>query len=150
MASAFQDYLNGLSQPGERPKPVALTTEILRRDGFGDDPWFSALLAELAGAPVGYLLYHFGYWPDRAARTLFVADLFVRVTARRQGVGQALMTDATRILRRRGGNLILWTVWNRNPVAAFYQRLGATLMNDERMMMWPETAWPSILNGDSI
>ena len=144
MASEFQDYLNGLSRLGEPPEPAALTTEALHRDGFGDDPWFKALLAEDAGAPVGYLLYHFGYWPDHAARTLMVADLFVRDAARGQGVGTALMTEATRILRRRGGKLILWTVWTRNPAAvAFYQSLGGTAEHDEVLMAWPDTAWPA-------
>jgi len=144
MANELQDYLNGLEEPGEPPEPAALTTDVLRRDGFGDDPWFNVLLAEDAGAPVGYLLYHFGYWPDHAARTLFVADLFVREATRGQGAGTALMTEATRILRRRGGKLILWTVWARNPAAvAFYQRLGITAAKDEMIMMWPDTAWPA-------
>ena len=141
MTGEFQDYLNTLDEPGE---PAALTTEALRRDGFGDNPWFSAILAEDAGTPTGYLLYHFGYWPDNAARTMVVADLFVRKAARGQGVGTALMAEATRILRQRGGNMIQWTVWNRNPAAlSFYRRLGATPAHDETLMMWPNTAWPA-------
>jgi len=70
--------------------------------------------------------------------------LFVRETARAQGVGKALMTEATRILRRRGGQTVLWTVWDRNPAAiAFYQRLGVTTVSEEIIMEWQETAWPA-------
>lgn len=143
MAGEFKVYLDTLGEPGDAPEPTALTAEALRRDGFGDDPWFNVLLAERAGAPVGYLLYYFGYWPDRAARALVVADLFVREAARGQGVGTVLMTEATRILCRRGGKLVLWTVWDRNPAAiAFYRSLGVMAASDEILMMWPDTAWP--------
>jgi GNAT superfamily N-acetyltransferase len=143
MAREFQDYINSLCQPGDAPEPAALTVEALRRDGFGDDPWFSVLVAERAGVPVGYLLYHFGYWSDRAARALMVANLFVREAARGQGAGKALMREATQILRRRGGDLIVWTVWDRNPEAmAFYQNLGATTHSEELIMLWPDVAWP--------
>jgi len=144
MAREFQDYINGLNRPGDAAEPAALTVEALRRDGFGDDPWFSVLMAERGGAPVGYLLYHFGYWSDRAARALVVADLFVREAARGQGAGTALMREAVRILRRRGGDLIVWTVWDRNSAAmAFYQNLGATTHSEELVMLWPDVAWPS-------
>ena len=38
---------------------------------------------------------------------------------------------------------MLWTVWDRNPAAqAFYERLGATRLKEERLMSWSENAWP--------
>jgi GNAT superfamily N-acetyltransferase len=148
MVEEFEDHLNTLANHDEileRPKPAALTAEALRRDGFGADPWFSGLLAEQDGAPVGYMLYHFGYWADRAARTLVVADLFVRETARGQGAGTALMHEAARILRQRDGSLIVWTVWDRNPAAiAFYQRLGVRTESEELLMLWPSESWPAV------
>lgn len=144
MGCEFQDYINSLNRPGEPAEPASLTAEAFRRDGFGDDPWFSVLIAERAGDPMGYLLYHFGYWADRGARSLVVSDLFVREAARGRGIGTALMHEATRILRRRGGDLILWTVWNRNtPARAFYEGLGASTEGEELFMLWPANAWPS-------
>ena len=138
-----EDYLNALD---EKPADIVIppmNAGAFRRDGFGADPWFAGLLAERDGDPLGYLLYHFGYWADEAAGALFVADLFVREHARRQGLGKKLMDEAAKILRARGGKLILWTVWDRNPAAqAFYEGLGATHIKDERLMCWNETAWP--------
>ena len=143
MNREFEDFLNSLDDaPAETVEPP-MSAEAFRRDGFGRDPWFSGLLAEQDGRPLGYLLYHFGYWPDAAAGVLFVADLFVREEARRQGVGKKLMGQAAQILRARGGTLMLWTVWDRNPAAqAFYERLGATRLKEERLMSWSENAWP--------
>ncbi len=143
MNREFEDYLNALD---DEPKDTAIppmSAEAFRRDGFGADAWFSGLLAERANKPLGYLLYHFGYWPDAAAGALFVADLFVREGARRQGIGQSLMAKAAQILRARGGRVMLWTVWDWNPAAqAFYDRLGATHIKEERLMSWNDNAWP--------
>lgn len=52
-----------------------LTSDIYRRDGFGPNPAFFGLVAECDGEVIGYLLYHFGYGSELAARTMFVIDL---------------------------------------------------------------------------
>lgn len=136
-------YLNALEVKPKQTVIPAISTDAFRRDGFGANPWFSGLLAERGNEPLGYLLYHFGYWADDAAGALFVADLFVREQVRRQGVGRKLMTEAAKILRARGGKMMLWAVWHRNPAAqAFYQGLGATHVSDEHLMCWKATAWP--------
>ena len=57
------------------------------RDGFGARPAFFGIVAEDQGTVVGYLLYHFGYDSDAAARTLHIADLYVDSGTRRRGAG---------------------------------------------------------------
>ena len=69
----------------------AFTAETYLRDGFGPNPAFAGLVAELAGKVVGYLLYHLGYDTDRALRLMYVIDLYVREAKRRCGAGEALM-----------------------------------------------------------
>ena len=143
MNREFEEYLNALADAPIDTVIPPINAEAFRRDGFGQDAWFSGLLAERDGRPLGYLLYHFGYWSDAAAGALFVADLFVRVEARRQGVGKKLMAKAAQILRDRGGTAMLWSVWDRNSAAqAFYERLGATPIKEERLMYWSDNAWP--------
>ena len=94
-------------------------------------------MAERGGQAVGYLMYHFGYWPADAAPTLTVVDLFVRPSARNAGAGRALMEEAAKVLRKRGGQRLLWTVWDQNhPAMAFYARLGARFFSEERLMTW--------------
>jgi ribosomal protein S18 acetylase RimI-like enzyme len=122
MWAAFAAHLRELGDTD----PQAFGVEAFRRDGFGADPAFVGIIAELGGAPAGYLLYHFGYDVDRAARLLHVADLWVEPAARRAGVGRALMREAAARCRARGGVDLVWAVFNGNKLAfAFYEGLGA-------------------------
>ena len=119
------------------PDDAILTPEIFMRDVFAAQPLAHVLLAEGDGAAVGYLMYHFGYWPADAAPSLHVVDLYVRTVARKHGVGRALMEAAAHATRLRGGQRVLWTVWDQNHAAmAFYRRLGARFFSEERLMTW--------------
>ena len=142
MSQEFVDELDAMpvaSDAPDIPEPddVVLSPEILARDVFGAAPLAHVLVAEQGGATVGYLMYHFGYWPADAAPSLHVVDLYVRPAARKGGVARALMVSAGLIIRRRGGQRLLWTVWDQNHGAmAFYQRLGARFFSEERLMTW--------------
>ena len=63
-----------LSLGRERDYPApALRAEHVRAEGFGASPRFLALLAELAGQPVGYALFYPAYDTDRAALAFYRA-----------------------------------------------------------------------------
>jgi ribosomal protein S18 acetylase RimI-like enzyme len=100
--------------------------DAYRRDGFGDRPAFSGIVAVLDGKPAGYLLYTPGYDTDGATRFLFVIDLAVDEEVRGRGIGRALMDQAAAICRDAGGGLLFWAVYAKNQLALeFYRRLGA-------------------------
>ena len=61
----------------DEPDAVTATPQSLARDGFGKDPQFAALIAERAGAPVGFVLYTFNYSVWTAARGVFIEDIWV-------------------------------------------------------------------------
>jgi ribosomal protein S18 acetylase RimI-like enzyme len=127
LAQQFADYLRSLGDTTD----FKLSAESYLRDGFGPKPAFAGLVAELDGHVIGYLLYHFGYDSDRAARNLQVADLYVHLEARQRGVGRALMTEAARIAQEEGAQELWWAVYHANaPAAAFYERLGAQRITD--------------------
>lgn len=127
MAQDFAQYLRGL---GDRTD-FKLTAETVLRDGFGDHPAFMGLVAEDQGEVIGYLLYHFGYDSDRAARLLYIADLFVAHAARRGGVGTALLAEASRMARAAGAEALIWSVYQHNAAATrFYEACGATRIRD--------------------
>ncbi len=127
MASQFADYLRGLGDLTD----FKLTAESYLRDGFSSKPAFAGLVAELDGNVIGYLLYHFGYDSDSAARILHIADLYVGPEARKRGVGGALMAEAARIARGEGAQELVWAVYQANTsAAAFYERLGAQKITD--------------------
>ena len=127
LAQEFAEYLRGL---GDRTD-FKLTAETVLRDGFGVNPAFAGLVAEDSDVVVGYLLYHFGYDSDRAARILYIADLFVTHAARRGGVGTALLVEVARIARAAGAESLIWSVYQHNAEATrFYQACGATRLSD--------------------
>jgi ribosomal protein S18 acetylase RimI-like enzyme len=141
LAGEFEAYLTAIDPAGEGP-PRADHAAAFLRDACSEAPWFHCLLAEDGGAPLGFLSYYFGYWPERAAGTLFITDLFVREAARGRGVGRALMAEAARILDARGGTLVMWAVWDINhPAMRFYESLGAAYMDEERLMSLPVSHW---------
>ena len=105
-----------------------LTEEAYRRDGFGTEPAFRALLAEIDGSVAGYALYFPGYDTDRASRGIYLADLFVEPDYRLHGVGRALMKAVARACNDLGGEWMFWSVLKRNRVARkFYRTLAPEL-----------------------
>jgi len=127
LARQFADYLRSLGDTTE----FKLTAQTYLRDGFGPSPAFAGLVAEAEGRTLGYLLYHFGYDSDRAARNLHIADLYIDPSARRRGIGKALMTEAARIAREHHAEELIWSVYVPNALAArFYAGLGAERITD--------------------
>ena len=131
LAAEFAQYLRGLGDTSE----FRLNAEALARDGFGPRPAFDGIVAEMAGAVVGYLLYHDGYDTDAAVRLLMVVDLFVTPAVRGQGIGAALMREAKAIAASREAKLLAWTVYRKNTDALrFYERIGGRYVEDLHLM----------------
>ena len=127
LSRQFDDYLRSLGDPD----PRGLTVEQYLRDGFGEQPAFAGLVAELGGGVVGYLLYHHAYDIDRGGRYLHIFDLFVDEATRRQGVGSALMDSASEVCRQAGCSQLFWSVYIPNGVArSFYEGTGASYTKD--------------------
>ena len=107
-----------------------LTEESYRRDGFGPEPAFRVMLAEVDGTAAGYALYFSGYDTDRASRGVYLADLFVDVQFRRYGVGRALMKAVARACSDLGGEWMFWSVLKRNRAARKFYRTLAPELHD--------------------
>ena len=123
----FTGYLRKLGDNTD----YRLTPDIYRRDGFGPNPAFFGLVAELGSEVIGYLLYHFGYDAELAARVMFIIDLYVAEEHRMQKAGTSLMAHAQSICRESQATEILWSVYKPNRTAHdFYKRLGAELIDD--------------------
>ena len=122
LAQEFAAYLHSLGDTTD----FKLSAESYLRDGFGSKPAFAGLVAEQNGNVIGYLLYHFGYDSDRAARNLHILDLYVDSQARKQGVGRALMMAAATVACEESAQELIWAVYHANaPAVAFYEKLGA-------------------------
>ena len=127
LARQFAGYLRSLGDTTD----FKLSAEAYLRDGFGPKPAFAGLVAEVDGNVIGYLLFHFGYDSDRAARNLHIVDLYVDIEARKRGAGRALMIEAASIAREGDAQELVWSVYHANALAAaFYDRLGAQRIAD--------------------
>ncbi len=103
------------------------TAAAVRRDGFGEAPQFTVLVAERDARILGYALFCDAYESSYAARGLYLCDLYVRPQDRRQGTGRALMAAVAREAKARGKSFVWWASkpWN-SEAQAFYRALGAT------------------------
>lgn len=133
LSREFAAYLQSLGDAS----PRSLSAQDYLRDGFGEQPAFSGLIAERESQAIGYLLYCPAYDIDLGGRILYIIDLFVSEEARRQGVGRRLMEAAADICRQMGGHALLWSVYTPNKTAAtFYEKLGARHVSDLNFMYW--------------
>ena len=106
------------------PNAVVATEAQLREHGFGPQPQFEALIAELDGAPAGMALFHTRFSTWLGQPTLYLEDLFVREAARGHGVGRRLMARLAAIALERGWGRIDFHVLDWNPARGFYRKLG--------------------------
>ena len=102
----------------------------VREHLFGPRPVAEVLLAEDAGAVVGYALYFPTYSTFRCRPVLYLEDLFVEPAHRGRGHGKALLAAVARAAVERGCTRLEWTVldWNE-PAIRFYRALGAEAMD---------------------
>jgi GNAT superfamily N-acetyltransferase len=129
VVALYREFTQYLSTLGDEPDG-RLTPELFRRQGFRPEPAFLALVAECAGRIIGYLLYHFGYDADRAARIMHLVDLYVAGEHREQGVASALIR-ARAICHDHDLPEMFWSDYKRNRRAKrFYERLGAQVVDD--------------------
>jgi len=130
LTGEFSRYMRSLDDTTD----LRLDAEALERDGFGTEPAFRGLIAEVSGEVVGFLLHHAGYDTDAACRLLFVVDLYVTESARGQGIGAALMNEAGKIAAAGGARQIVWTIDRRNALARhFYEGLGASYIRSNSL-----------------
>jgi GNAT superfamily N-acetyltransferase len=113
---------------------VTATEESVRTALFGEAPAARTLLAFVDGTPVAYVIYFFTFSTMVGKRGLWLEDLFIDPAFRGKGLGQALMTHLANIALQHGCGRFEWTVldWNESAIR-FYERLGATMLDDWRI-----------------
>ena len=137
------------------PNAVIASEADLLRDGFCcapdgtplDSPArFRALIAELTEdgttTPAGFALFFTSYSTWLGHHGIRLEDLYVTPALRQRGIGKALLARLAQIALDEGCPRLEWDVlhWNE-PAIAVYQRLGAHILNDWRIMR---------LNGDAL
>ena len=119
-------FIVELAEYERAPDQVTGTPEMLRASLFGARPAAEALVAESAGEPVGFALFHSTFSTWECAAGIWLEDLYVPERLRRGGVGGALLAAVAAIASARGCPRMEWHAldWN-DPALRFYERLGA-------------------------
>lgn len=109
---------------------VTVTTEHFVESGFGPNPVWWALVAEVVkdGQPyiAGLALYYIRYSTWKGQR-MFLEDLIVTETWRGRGIGALLFEHLFAEARRKQFSAVTWQVldWNE-PAINFYKKLNAS------------------------
>jgi GNAT superfamily N-acetyltransferase len=127
LIQALADYENLLHQ-------VTGNTTLLGNHLFNDTPYIEAILAECADQAAGFALFFPNYSTLLTQPGLYLEDLFVLPDYRGKGVGKALLQRLAKLALERQYSFMEWSVldWNA-PAIAFYQRIGADLLDKIRI-----------------
>lgn len=128
------DLICELAEYEHAREQVETTPETLERDGFGDNPRYSLLVADDDSHVVGIALSYFRYSTWKGKR-LYLEDLIVTESARGRGVGKALLEATIALARQTECSGLMWQVldWNA-PAIGFYQKFGVRM----------ETQWNNV------
>jgi GNAT superfamily N-acetyltransferase len=130
------------------PNAVVITTEDLLRDGFSENPLFYAFVAEIDQKIVGMALFYYRYstWKGK---TIHLEDLIVKEAYRGYGVGFELYKTIIQQGKQDQVRRIEWNVldWNQ-PAIDFYEKSGAKVLEDWRVVQMDEATIAAYLNGN--
>jgi GNAT superfamily N-acetyltransferase len=110
---------------------VVLDEERLCTHLFGSRPYAEVLLAEDAGAVVGFALFFHTYSTFAGKPCIYLEDLFVEPACRGKGLGKALLRAIAKLAIERDCCRLEWSVLNWNePSINFYKAMGAKPMDE--------------------
>ena len=114
---------------------VSATKELFEQNGFGENSYFKALIAEYFNEDetkvTGFALFFFTFSTFLGKPTLYLEDLFIKPIYRGMGVGFSLLKELARIAMEKECGRMEWAVldWNK-PAINFYKTLGSKSLSD--------------------
>jgi GNAT superfamily N-acetyltransferase len=123
--------IQALAEYEREPDAVANTADALAATLFGETPSVFAHVVEKGGEIVAIAIWFLNYSTWNGTNGIYLEDLFVQESERRNGYGRALLQRLAAIAVARGYGRFEWSVldWNA-PSIAFYRSIGAIGMNE--------------------
>lgn len=128
--SAILSLINELAVFEKEPDAVEVNAQELLANGFGENPLFQTIVAEINDEIVGMALYYYRFstWKGK---TLHLEDLIVKESFRHLGVGSLLYKGFLEKAYQLGVRRAEWVVldWNKTAID-FYEKSGARVLKD--------------------
>ena len=122
--------INALAKFEKEEHAVQITVEELAEDGFGENPSYSCIVAELEGSVVGFALYFIRYstWQGK---TVYLEDFLVDENYRSKGIGKLLFEEMISIAQNLNVRQMSWQVldWNEGAIR-FYKKYEAEFADE--------------------
>lgn len=119
------ELIRELAEYEKAPNEVTNTIYDMERDGFGDRPVFGFYVAVYDEKIVGAAIFFYKYstWKGKC---IYLEDLIVSESYRRQGIGTLLFEQMIRLCREEDAKRFEWQVLDWNfPAINFYKKYAA-------------------------
>lgn len=120
---AVYDLIKELAAHQNAAEEVSLSLAQFKKDFTQANPPFSILICEKEKEVLGFALYFYTYstWKGKC---LYLEDIYVKKTCRKQGVGRKLMNALAKEAQKAGAKRMAWQVLDSNHGAiAFYEKM---------------------------
>lgn len=134
-AVTIHRFTNGLVADHRPGGQANVSLEDVERNGFGADPLFEALVAEVNGRPVGIASFYRGYAGWRGKAVAIVHAIYVDPAARRLGVARQLMAQVALIAVQRGWARVEVLVEEQRAALQFYTDIGMIDMHHRHLRL---------------
>ncbi|GAA4173176.1 GNAT family N-acetyltransferase [Gryllotalpicola koreensis] len=123
--------IQALADYEHEPDAVKNTPKALAATLFGENPCVFAHVVEKGGEIVAIAIWFLNYSTWNGTNGIYLEDLFVQESERRNGYGRALLQRLAQLAVARGYGRFEWSVldWNA-PSIAFYRSIGAVGMDE--------------------
>lgn len=127
----MMELIRELAHYEKAPEQVTVSMEHFENSGFGQQPVWWAIVAEMDDRVEGFALYYIRYSTWKGQR-MYLEDILVTEAMRGKGAGALLMNELIKIARQKNLNGITWQVLNWNePAIRFYQKIDGIRMDPE-------------------
>ena len=126
--------IQALAEYEELSHAVRGSEAELGEDLFGTRPVAEACVVESEGRLVAFALFFSNYSTFLTRAGLYLEDIFVLPSYRRQGIGKALLARVAAVAVERNAGRLEWSVlsWNQSAIS-FYESVGASVLPDWRI-----------------
>lgn len=108
-----------------------VATEDILRDSLIEKKQAEVLIAEYEGEAVGFALFFHNFSTFLGRSGIYLEDLFIKESARKNGIGKEILSALARIALERKCGRLEWSCldWNE-PSIKFYKSKGAVPMDE--------------------